>query len=206
MSTEALSASPGRVRGVLLRRPVIAWALCDWANSAFATTVMAGFFPLYFKQFWNAGVPATESTFRLGLANGVASLVVAMLAPLIGAIADKGGARIRLLALFTVLGAAMTSALYLVGKGEWLAATLLYVAASLGFWGNNQFYDSLLTDVGEEKDYDLVSGYGYSLGYLGGGVLFFVNVLMVTQPQRFGIADASDAVRISFLTVGMWWL
>jgi MFS-type transporter involved in bile tolerance (Atg22 family) len=80
-----------RARGVLLRRPVVAWALCDWANSAFATTVMAGFFPLYFKQYWNgAGVEATESTFRLGLANGCASIVVALLAPLIGAIADKG--------------------------------------------------------------------------------------------------------------------
>ena len=84
-----------RARSSLLRRPVFAWALCDWANSAFATTVMAGFFPLFFKQFWNAGVPATESTFRLGLANGIASLVVALLAPLIGAIADKGGARMQ---------------------------------------------------------------------------------------------------------------
>src|SRR3982750_1847260 len=105
-----------RARGVLLHRPVIGWAFCDWANSAFATTVMAGFFPLYFKQFWNAGVEATESTFRLGLANGIASLVVALIAPLVGAIADKGGARVKLLALFTFLGAAMTAALYLVGK------------------------------------------------------------------------------------------
>jgi UMF1 family MFS transporter len=194
------------MRSVLFRRPVIAWALCDWANSAFATTVMAGFFPLYFKQYWNAGIPATESTFRLGLANGVASLVVALIAPLVGAIADKGGARVRLLALFTVLGAAMTAALYLVGKGDWLAASLLYVAASLGFWGSNQFYDSLLTDVSQESDFDLVSGYGYSLGYLGGGLLFAVNVVMVTKPALFGIADASQAVRLSFLSVGVWWL
>jgi UMF1 family MFS transporter len=194
------------MRSVLFRRPVVAWAFCDWANSAFATTVMAGFFPLFFKQYWNAGVPATESTFRLGVANGVASLVVALIAPLVGAIADKGGARVRLLALFTVLGAAMTAALYLVGKGEWQAATFLYVAASLGFWGGNQFYDSLLTDVAQEKDYDLVSGYGYSLGYLGGGVLFAVNVLMVTKPALFGIVDAAQAVRLSFLSVGVWWL
>src|SRR5688572_6199995 len=194
------------MRALLLRRPVVAWALCDWANSAFATTVMAGFFPLYFKQYWNAGIPATESTFRLGLANGMASLVVALLAPVIGAIADKGGARVRLLALFTVLGAAMTAALYIVAKGDWLAATLLYVAASLGFWGSNQFYDSLLTDVSEVRDFDLVSGYGYSLGYLGGGVLFAINVLMVTKPAMFGIADASEAVRLSFLSVGAWWL
>src|ERR1700742_5298689 len=89
-----------RARGILLRRPVIAWALCDWANSAFATTVMAGFFPIYFKQYWNAGVEATESTFRLGLANGIASFIIAIMAPLVGAIADKGSARIKLLALF----------------------------------------------------------------------------------------------------------
>lgn len=205
VSSEATSLQ-ARARGVLLRRPVIGWALCDWANSAFATTVMAGFFPLYFKQFWNAGVEATESTFRLGLANGIASIIVALMAPLIGAVADKGGVRIRLLMLFTVLGAAMTVGMFWVAKGEWVAAAILYVAASLGFWGGNQFYDSLLTDVAEEKDYDLVSGYGYSLGYLGGGLLFLVNVLMVTKPAMFGIADASEGVRLSFVTVGIWWV
>jgi MFS transporter, UMF1 family len=206
VSTDALPATPGRVRSVLLRRPVIAWALCDWANSAFATTVMAGFFPLYFKQYWNAGIPATESTFRLGLVSGLASVVIAVLAPLIGAIADKGGARIRLLALFTVLGAAMTTALYWVAKGDWMTAGIIYLIASIGFWCGNQFYDSLLTDVAEERDYDIVSGYGYALGYLGGGLLFLVNVLMVTKPAAFGIADASEGVRISFVTVGVWWV
>jgi MFS transporter, UMF1 family len=205
VSSEA-SSLQARARGVLLRRPVLGWALCDWANSAFATTVMAGFFPLYFKQFWNAGIEATESTFRLGLANGLASIIVAVMAPLIGAVADKGGVRIRLLMLFTVLGAAMTVGMFWVAKGDWLAAAVLYVVASLGFWGGNQFYDSLLTDVAEEKDYDLVSGYGYSLGYLGGGLLFLVNVLMVTKPAMFGIADASEGVRLSFVTVGIWWV
>jgi len=205
-AVEAVAMKTRSARGVLLRRPVVGWALCDWANSAFATTVMAGFFPLYFKQYWNAGVEATESTFRLGLANGFASVLVALMAPLIGAIADKGGTRIRLLALFTVLGAAMTAALYWVSQGDWLTAAIFYVAASLGFWGGNQFYDSLITDVAEERDYDLVSGYGYALGYLGGGVLFLVNVLMVTQPALFGIADASEGVRLSFVTVGVWWV
>jgi MFS transporter, UMF1 family len=200
------SAAAGRARGVLLRRPVIAWAFCDWANSAFATTVMAGFFPLYFKQFWNAGVVATDSTFRLGLANGIGSFIIAVMAPLVGAIADKGSARIKLLALFTVLGAAMTVGMYWVAKGDWIMAAALYVIASLGFWHGNQFYDSLLTDVSEERDYDLVSGYGYSLGYLGGGMLFLVNVLMVTKPAMFGIADASEGVRLSFVTVGVWWV
>lgn len=194
------------VTRLFTRRPVLAWALYDWANSAFATTVMAGFFPLYFKQYWSAGVGATESTFRLGLANGVASLVVALMAPLVGAIADKGGARVKLLALFTLLGAAMTAAFVLVAQGNWVAAALLYGAASIGFWSSNQFYDSLLTDVATEPEYDLVSGYGYALGYLGGGVLFAVNALMVSQPQAFGLADAGAAVRASFLSVAIWWL
>jgi UMF1 family MFS transporter len=194
------------MKSPLLQKKVIAWALYDWANSSFATTVMAGFFPLYFKQYWNAGVPATESTLRLGLANGAASLIVAIMAPLVGAIADKSGSRVRLLALFTVLGAAMTSALYMVEKGDWLQAALFYALASIGFWGGNQFYDSLITDVSEERDYDVVSGYGYALGYLGGGLLFLVNVLMVTQPSKFGIADASTAVKLSFVSVGIWWV
>src|SRR6185436_3862635 len=153
VSTEAPSATPGRVRSVLLRKPVIAWALCDWANSAFATTVMAGFFPIYFKQYWNAGIEATESTFRLGLANGIASLIIAVLAPVLGAIADKGSARIKLLALFTVLGATMTIGMYWVAKGDWVTAAIFYIIASLGFWHGNQFYDSLLTDVADERDY-----------------------------------------------------
>jgi UMF1 family MFS transporter len=192
-------------RRVLTRRSVFGWAMYDWANSSFATTVMAGFFPLFFKQFWNAGVPATESTFRLGIANGTASLLVALMAPLVGAIADKSSARVRLLGLFTVLGAATTAGMFLVSKGEWLTAAVLYVIASLGFWGGNQFYDSLLTDVSEPHEYDLVSGYGYAMGYLGGGLLFAVNVAMVLKPALFGLADAGEAVRWSFVTVGIWW-
>lgn len=190
---------------MLTRRPVFGWAMYDWANSSFATTVMAGFFPLFFKQFWSAGVAPTQSTFRLGIANGVASFVVALMAPLVGAIADKGRARVRLLALFTVLGAAMTAGLYFVGKGDWQTATVLYILASLGFWGGNQFYDSLLTDVSDAPEYDLVSGYGYALGYLGGGLLFALNVAMVLKPSLFGLADAGAAVRWSFVSVGVWW-
>ena len=191
---------------VLLRRPVVAWALYDWANSAFATTVMAGFFPLFFKQYWNDAVPATVSTFRLGLASGVTSLVIALMAPVIGAIADKGGARIKLLALFTLLGAAMTAALVLVEQGDWTSAALLYGAASIGFWGGNEFYDSLLTDLAAEPEYDLVSSYGYALGYLGGGLLFAVNAVMVSNPALFGIEGAALAVKLSFASVAVWWV
>ncbi len=194
------------MNATLRRRPVVAWALYDWANSAFATTVMAGFFPVFFKQYWNAGVAATESTFRLGLANGLASLFIALLAPVLGAIADRSGARVRMLMGFTVLGAAATAGLALAGEGEWLLATVLYLAASLGFWGGIVFNDSLLLEVAEPDEYDLVSGYGYALGYLGGGLLFALNVAMTLKPAFFGLPDAAAAVRVSFVMVGAWWL
>jgi UMF1 family MFS transporter len=200
-----VSTSPPR-RSVLARRPVVAWAFYDWANSAFATTVMAGFFPVFFKQHWNAGVEVTESTFRLGLTNGLSALVIALLAPVLGAIADRSSSRVRLLMTATVLGCAATAGLALVGQGQWLAAALLYFAASLGFWGGIVFNDSLLLHVAEREEYDLVSGFGYALGYLGGGLLFAVNVLMTLKPHWFGLADAAQAVRVSFVMVAFWWL
>jgi len=200
-----VSTSPPRP-SVLRRPPVVAWALYDWANSAFATTVMAGFFPVFFKQYWNAGVAATESTYRLGVTSGIASLCIAVMAPALGAIADRGGLRVRLLVLFTALGAAATAGLALVGQGQWQLAAALFLLGSLGFWGGIVFNDSLLLHVAEPEDYDLVSGYGYALGYLGGGLLFAVNVLMTLHPQWFGLASASEAVRWSFVSVGAWWL
>jgi UMF1 family MFS transporter len=190
---------------VLRRRSVVAWALYDWANSSFATTVMAGFFPVFFKQYWSAGSEATVSTFRLGIGNGIASAVIALLAPLIGAVADRGGARVKLLLLFTVLGVAMTAGLYWVERGQWPLAVLFYALASVGFSGGVAFNDSLLLDVADESELDLVSSYGYALGYLGGGLLFLVNVMMTLKPQLFGLADAAQAVRVSFLTVAAWW-
>jgi UMF1 family MFS transporter len=189
----------------LLRKPVFAWAMYDWANSAFATTVMAGFFPVFFKQYWSAGTDPTVSTFRLGAGNGFASFAIALLAPLLGAIADRGGARVRMLAFFTLLGAAMTAALYWVGQGQWETAVVVYALASVGFSGGSTFCDSLMTDVSEPREFDLVSAYGFSLGYLGGGLLFAVNVLMTLKPELFGLDGAAAAVRVSFLSVGIWW-
>jgi UMF1 family MFS transporter len=193
-------------RAVLTRRPVVSWALYDWANSAFATTVMAGFFPVFFKQHWNAGVVATESTFRLGVTSGLASLIIAVMAPMLGAIADRSSSRVRLLLMCTVLGAAATAGLALVGQGHWVGAAALYVVASLGFWGGIVFNDSLLLHVAEPCEYDLASGFGYAMGYLGGGLLFALNVFMTLQPATFGLPDAATAVRVSFVMTAVWWI
>ena len=177
----------------------------DWANSAFATTVMAGFFPIFFKQYWSYGSNVNVSTAQLGLGNSIASLIVAVMAPVIGSIADQGSIRKKMLIAFAYLGVVMTAALFWIGKGQWFWAIIMYSLGYIGFAGANIFYDALLPLVSKEQNIDRVSSLGYALGYLGGGLLFLCNVLMTLMPQRFGLPDASMAVRVSFLTVAIWW-
>ena len=187
------------------KRPIIAWALYDWANSAFATTVIAAFFPVFFKSYWSAGSDVTESTFQLGLANSLSSLIVVLLAPFLGAIADQGGTRRKFLFAFAFLGVLATGCLYMVAQGAWELAVVVYVLAAIGFSGGNTFYDALIVEVVGRDKSDSVSALGYSLGYLGGGLLFALNVVMVLYPTIFGLADASEAVRVCFLLVAIWW-
>ncbi|MCH8895391.1 MAG: MFS transporter [Proteobacteria bacterium] len=186
-------------------RPVLAWAFYDWANSAYATTVMAGFFPIFFSQYWSVGVDGSVTTFRLGIANGTASLIIAFLAPFLGAIGDRGGSRMRFLLTFAALGVVMSSALYFVGQGQWQYAVVIYALATMGFAGSNLFNDSLLVDISAPENFSLISGFGYAMGYIGGGLLFLVNVLMTLHPEWFGLVDAAQAVRVSFVTVAVWW-
>jgi len=190
----------------LNNKPAVSWALYDWANSAFACTVVAGFYPLFFKQYWSEGVSVTDSTFYLGLGYSIASLMVMILAPLLGAMADHGGSHKRMLGSFMLLGAVCTASLALVAQGQWQWAIVLYVLASVGFEGANVFYDSLIVVISGRDKRHFWSSVGYSLGYLGCGLLFVVNVLMTLKPELFGLADAAEGVRWSFVTVGVWWL
>jgi UMF1 family MFS transporter len=187
------------------RRAQWSWAFYDWANSAFATTVMAGFFPVFFKSYWAVGMSATESTARLGTTNAIASLLVVLLAPLLGILADRAGHKKRLLLFLAALGALMSGSLFLVAEGYWLVAAGIYVLGVVGFAGGNVAYDAMLLDVAERAELERVSALGFSLGYLGGGVLFAVNVLMVLQPALFGLAGKGEAVRVAFLMVAVWW-
>ena len=190
----------------LFQRKTLSWALYDWANSAFATTVIAGFFPIFFRDFWSGDVDGTLTTFRLGVASSISSLVIVVLAPILGAVSDRAGIKKKLLMLFAFIGIVSTFGLFLVGQGLWLPAIVLFVVASLGFSGANVFYDALLLDVAPTSDrIHQVSGFGYALGYLGGGLLFAFNVFMVLNPQLFGLANAGQAVKISFVSVALWW-
>lgn len=187
------------------KKAILGWALYDWGNSAFATTVMAGFFPIFFKQYWSYGADVNMSTAQLGLGNALASLLVAIMAPVLGAIADKGGVRKKLLIFFAYLGVLMTAALFVVQKGAWAWAIFIYAMGSIGFAGANVFYDSLLPGITDKKNIDFVSAFGFSMGYLGGGLLFLINVLMTLMPDKFGLPDAGMAVRLSFVSVAAWW-
>ena len=187
------------------KRAVWSWAFYDWANSAYSTTVMAGFFPLFFKEYWADPHNPSQSTFYLGMANSIASMVVAALAPLLGSVADQGSAKKKFLTFFAFLGVIMTGGLWMVAQGNWQMAVLFYVIATIGFASGNVFYDSLLPDLASEERVDAVSSLGFGLGYLGGGLLFLVNVFMYLKPEIFGIPDGATAIKLSFLSVAVWW-
>ncbi len=187
------------------KKSVFSWAMYDWANSAFATTVMAGFFPIFFKEYWADPNLPHQSTFYLGLANSIASIIVAALAPFLGAVADRGSAKKKFLFFFAFLGVVMTGSLYMVAQGHWMQAVIFYVAATVGFAGGNIFYDSLITGVSSDKKMDFTSTLGFGLGYIGGGLLFLLNVLMFQFPEFFGIPGKAMAVKLSFLSVAIWW-
>ena len=187
------------------KKSILAWSFYDWANSAFATTVMAGFFPVFFKEYWSTTDSVTLSTWYLGLGNSIASILVAVLAPFIGAIADRGTAKKKLLIFFAFLGIIATGGLWIVNQGHWQIAILFYIIASIGFMAGNIFYDSLLPAVASKDKFDYTSSMGFSLGYIGGGLLFLINVLMYLQPHYFGIPDGETAIRLSFISVAVWW-
>lgn len=197
-------AGPASLRGVLRRRPVVGWALYDWGNSAFATTVMAGFFPVFYSAITQE-ISAEDSQFYFNLTLAAASVLIAASAPILGAVADRGGSRKKFLVFFASLGILMTGGLAWVHAGHWWMGLLLYGLGTVGFSGANVFYDSMLVDVAEPDELDLVSALGYSAGYVGGGLLFLVNVLMVQKPEWFGLSGPGDAVSASFLSVSAWW-
>jgi UMF1 family MFS transporter len=186
-------------------KKVKSWALYDWANSAFATTVMAGFFPVFFKEFWSEGTDPTLTTARLGTVVSIASVSIAFLSPLLGALADRRGYKKTFLFFWMLIGAFCTAALAFVPQGLWLGAALLYGLAMMGFNASSVFYDSLLPSVAKPSETNYASSLGFAMGYLGGGILFLLNVLMFLHPQTFGLRDGAQAIQFSFISVALWW-
>ena len=187
-------------------REIWSWALYDFANSAFPTTLTAGFFPIFFKQYWSAGADAALNKARLGTLVSIGSLIIALMSPFLGALADLRANKKFFTFVFMILGAVCSMSLATVGEGEWMTAALLYGMAMIGFNSSCTFYDSMLPSIAPGNKSIYASSLGFGVGYLGGGLLFTINVLMYLKPELFGMPDGITAVKTSFVLVGIWWV
>jgi UMF1 family MFS transporter len=187
------------------RRELRSWALYDWANSAFITTVAATVLPIYYKKVAAGALPEAVSTAYWGYTVSVGLLLVTLAAPILGAMADHLGAKKRFLAGFLVLGVTATAGLGLVGPGDWRLASTLYILGSIGFYASVVFSDALLPHIAAPDEVDRVSSAGFALGYVGGGLLLALNAAFIAKPAWFGFADGAAATRVSFVSVSVWW-
>src|SRR5215218_140505 len=190
-----------------LPRPELrAWALYDWANSGYVTTVIAALFPIYFARVAAAGLPGELGAQRFATASALAMATAALLAPFLGALADRTGRLKAPLGAFVALGVGSCAGLALVGPGDWKLGLLLFGLGNVGITGSLVFYDALLRHLASDEELDRVSSAGYALGYLGGGVLLALQLLWLQWPRRFGFADAASASRAAFVATALWWL
>jgi UMF1 family MFS transporter len=188
------------------RRELRAWAMYDWANSAFQTTIIAAIFPIYFQKVAAAGLPAAVATSRFAWGTTWSILIVAVVAPLLGSAADRTPIKKRLLGVFLAIGAAATAAMFFISRGEWLFALTLFVVGNVGVAASIVFYESLLPHLASADELDRVSTAGYAIGYIGGGVLLAINIVMMARPYWFLLPDKDTAVRASLASVAVWWV
>jgi UMF1 family MFS transporter len=199
-------AAPSILERLGLHRPELrAWAMYDWANSAFMVTVVTAVFPIYFSSVAAADLDPATASFRFALTTTVALAFVAVLAPVLGAVADYAGIKKKMLAACVGLGVVATGCMFFIQRGDWVLAALLFAFANIGVTSSLVFADSLLPHIARPDEMDRVSTAGYALGYLGGGLLLLVNLAWIQRPELFGLSGAALASRLSFLSVAVWW-
>ena len=200
----ALAAFLGRLG--LSRRELRAWALYDWANSPFQSTIVNAIFPIFYSTYAAAGLDAIDATARYAWGTTVAVVIVAALGPVLGAVADYRAWRKRLLGVFLGLGIAAVLLMGTIQQGAWLVALLIFIAANIGDRLSWVFYDSLLPHIAAPEEIDRVSTAGFATGYFGGGVVLLLNLAWILSPQTFGIPDTATATKLAFVSVAVWWL
>ena len=178
----------------------------DWANSAFWSTVVTAVFPAFFASYAAAGLSGVEATSRFAWGTTLALTLVALTAPVLGALADHRPLKKRLLLVFLLIGVAATLLMATIGRGEWMYALGLFMVANVGVASTLVFYDSLLPHIAAPDQIDRVSTAGYAMGYVGGGILLLINLGWIMAPTMFGLPDTTAAVRLTFVSVGVWWL
>ncbi len=198
--------SEGWLARLGLHRPELrAWASYDWANSAFWATIIQ-IFPIYFVSVAHDDVPPAIASAHYATATTVAMTFIALLSPVLGAIADYAGIKKKMLAAFLALGVPATGAMVAIHRGDWKLALVLYMLGNIGVAGTIVFYEALLPHIAREDEIHRVSTAGFALGYLGSGLLMAANLLMIQKPHWFGLPDAGAATRVAFVTVAIWWL
>jgi MFS transporter, UMF1 family len=188
------------------RRELVAWAMYDWANSAFWTTVIVAVFPPFFSEYAADGLASLEATSRYAWGTTIAVTIVAIIAPVLGTIADQRAMKKPLLGAFLIIGVTATLLMATIGRGEWRYALLLFIVANVGVASTLVFYDSLLPHIAAPDEFDRVSTAGYAIGFIGGGVLLLVNLAWILSPGTFGMSGTVDAIKLSLASVGVWWL
>ncbi|MES2522452.1 MAG: MFS transporter [Gemmatimonadota bacterium] len=210
---------PARKRGLLealgLHRPELrAWAMYDWAISSMQTVIVAAVFPVFYLKVAAAGLPESEGLQSYGVASTVAAVLIAILAPILGAVADFKAAKKRFLLGFLLLGVTATACMFFISQGQLLLAAILFVLSIAGATGSMTFYEALLPHIASESEMDRVSTAAYAFGYFGGGLLLAFNLMWILNPAAFGLPSgdgltpdqASLPTRIAFVSVGIWWL
>ena len=201
-----MAATPILERLGLHRPELCAWAMYDWANSAFMVTIVTAVFPIYFSSVAAADLDPATASFRFAVTTTLALSFVAVLAPVLGALADFAGIKKKMLGACVGLGVVATACMFFIQQGDWVLAALLFAFANIGVTSSLVFADSLLPHIASPAELDRVSTAGYALGYLGGGLLLVVNLAWIQAPEAFGLSGAELASRLSFVSVAIWWL
>lgn len=187
------------------QKAVRSWVMYDWANSAYYTTMVAAVLPIFYLDVAAGTIDKGLAQSFWGYTQSISMLCVAILAPILGAIADLSGSKVRFLRLFTYLGVLSCLLFVFVGKGDYLLASMLVILGTIGVSGGNTFYDALLTNVAPYEKRDMVSSRGYAFGYIGGGILLAINLAWIQKPEMFGLPKGLAGTYLSFISVGIWW-
>ena len=188
-----------------LSREIKAWISYDLGNSAFATTVLAAFFPIFYNQYWSSNIDSTLSAQYLSWTLVISNLTLLFTAPLIGAITDISKSTKKLFISMVMISIIGTGLLYTLEAGLWLYALIFFGIANYFFSASNVIYDKILVQIASPGLFSKISGYGYAWGYFGGGFLFLINACMSLYPELFGLSSQAEAIRWSFITVSIWW-
>jgi MFS transporter, UMF1 family len=187
------------------KKVIRSWMMYDWANSAFATTIMAAVLQIFYSQYYAANLEDHVATSYWGYTNSIGVLIVALIAPILGAISDYSNSKKKFLRFFAYMGMIASILFAFIGEGMYVLASIVMIIGTIGFSGGNVFYDALLPEVTKGKDMDKVSSAGYAFGYIGGGILLAINLLMIQKPDLFGFPGTVEATKAAFISVGIWW-